>query len=51
MSDEPRRKTRYRGERCSSKLTLNRNQVMCGHWTQGPDNAPSASVYFVMLLF
>lgn len=24
MPDEPRRKTRYRGERCSSKLTLNR---------------------------
>jgi hypothetical protein len=23
MSDEPRRKTRYRGERCTSKLTLN----------------------------
>ena len=23
MLDEPRRKTRYRGERCTSKLTLN----------------------------
>ena len=23
MKDEPRRKTRYRGERCTSKLTLN----------------------------
>lgn len=23
MPDEPRRKTRYRGERCTSKLTLN----------------------------
>ena len=23
MTDEPRRKTRYRGERCTSKLTLN----------------------------
>jgi hypothetical protein len=27
MADEPRRKTRYRGERCSSKLTLDGTRV------------------------
>jgi hypothetical protein len=49
MRDEPRRKPRYRGERCTSKLTLNRGldaeintvQISCtrkgasnGHQTQ-----------------
>ena len=31
MADEPRRKTRYRGERCTSKLTLNANLAELAH--------------------
>ena len=32
MLDEPRRKTRYRGERCSSKLTLNSGRAHLADW-------------------
>ena len=38
MPDEPRRKTRYRGERCTSKLTLN------SAWRLAQINARNASI-------
>ena len=43
MKDEPRRKTRYRGERCTSKLTLNadvHNRTRA-HLVQGGENRSS----------
>ena len=40
MTDELRRKTRYRGERCTSKLTLDGDQVQ----TAQPNYLPTESV-------
>ena len=37
MLDEPRRKTRYRGERCTSKLTLNRSLLNVVLLPNAPD--------------
>jgi len=44
MRDEPRRKTRYRGERCTSKLTLNVRMAEFGGTILTPEPATAASI-------